>query len=66
MCAMLDYTDKPVRLSEAVRLAGIPLTPRHVARLVRQGRVKGERIGGMWYTTPAALNAALRVEAAQP
>ncbi len=66
VCPMLQYTDKPIRLAEAVRLAGVPLTARHIARLVRQGRVKAERIGGLWYTTPAQINAALRVDAVQP
>jgi hypothetical protein len=59
---MLD-THELIRAAEALKRSGIPITTGHVARLIRQGRLEAKRIGGLWYTTPEAIQAAMLVVA---
>jgi len=48
-----------IRISEAVRASGIPITPGHVARLIRRGTVPATRIGGLWFVDPDELRSVM-------
>lgn len=55
-----------VRIAEAVRQTGLPITPYHVSRLIRAGKVHGQRIGSLWYCRPGDLSAVLLGSGAAP
>lgn len=59
-------TADPVRVSEALRRTGLPITANYVTRLIRAGRIPAERIGAHWYVRPADLTAALVQPGATP
>lgn len=48
-----------VRVADAVRQTGIRVTPYHVTRLIRMGKIPGQRIGALWYVRPGDLLAVL-------
>ena len=52
--------DRPLTVPEAAKL--LDYHPDHLGRLLRAGRVKGERVGGRWLIDPAEVD---RVKALQ-
>jgi hypothetical protein len=50
-----DTPPRPIRLAEALRQSGLPISLGHVSRLIRAGRVPAQRIGGLWYVKPDDL-----------
>jgi excisionase family DNA binding protein len=52
--------DDLISLSEAAGLSG--LSPDHLRRLVREGNLKGKKIGRNWVTTVQAVNEYLSLE----
>ena len=49
-----------ITVAEASRLSGLSM--RHIARLLKQGAIKGNRPGHDWLVKPAALMEYLRTE----
>ena len=45
-----------IRLSQALKLSGLPVSLRTAAKLIAKGKVPGAvKIGGLWYCTPKQL-----------
>jgi hypothetical protein len=47
--------DRRVLIAEALRTTEIPVSSAHISRLIRQGVVPAERIGGRWFISPTDL-----------
>ena len=58
MTNMPNPTDL-MRVSDAVRQTGLRISPYHIVRLIKAGRIPGERVGSIWFVKPADLTAAL-------
>lgn len=62
--SVLGMTNTPchvdlVRVSEAVRQTGIRMSSYHIVRLIRAGKIPGQRIGARWFVRPTDLITAL-------
>lgn len=50
---------KLLKIAEALKREGIPMSPKHVARMARRGLVPAVLIGSHYFVNPAELRAAL-------
>jgi excisionase family DNA binding protein len=55
-----DLTSKLISLAEASRVSG--LSASHLRKLVREGQIKGIKVGWSWLTTEEAVREYLKQE----